>query len=243
MGIKTVFLVLLAMLSASVANATPITVPSGLTPGSTYFLAFVTAGARDATSTNIADYDTFVTNEANTDPALLALGTTWKVIGSTATVNAVDHIGAITSPIYNLHGDLVDTGSADLFDGNLTAPIEFNQHGALVSDELWTGSTVAGTSSPYPLGCCQAPLSFVTVGYNASTDFSWIDVGVGGPASSFFSLYGISGPLTVPSPTVPEPGSLVLLGSGLLFAESRWRRRRRASRGMTESALWALRDF
>jgi len=86
---------LLTMMSASLASADPITIPGlplnstlspshqALAPGSSYFLAFVTADTHDALSSDIGVYDAFVTAEADLDPTLAALDTTWKVIGST----------------------------------------------------------------------------------------------------------------------------------------------------------------
>ena len=71
------------VLSASAAHADPITVPTDLNPGDEYRLAFVTSTTRDATSTNIADYNAFVTTVAESVPELLALNTTWTAFGST----------------------------------------------------------------------------------------------------------------------------------------------------------------
>ena len=71
------------VIASATATASPITIPPGLAPGSTYFLAFVTGDERDATSSNILDYNAFVTKAAYDEPALLALGTIWKAIGST----------------------------------------------------------------------------------------------------------------------------------------------------------------
>ncbi|MFM6405650.1 MAG: PEP-CTERM sorting domain-containing protein, partial [Microcystis sp.] len=75
-------------------------IPSGLSPGNQYRLVFFTDGTIHATSTDINTYNTFVDNEAHTstilndaftnvgiDPASI----TWKVIGSTASVNAIDN--------------------------------------------------------------------------------------------------------------------------------------------------------
>ena len=55
--------------------------------GSQYQLTFVTAGSRDAMSTNIEDYNQFVTEQAALNPAL-PQGLTWRAIASTATVDA-----------------------------------------------------------------------------------------------------------------------------------------------------------
>ena len=48
-----------------------------LPPGSQYQLMFVTAGSRYATSTDIEDYNAFVTAEAQQNPSLPA-GITWR---------------------------------------------------------------------------------------------------------------------------------------------------------------------
>jgi hypothetical protein len=48
---------------------------------------FVSSATRDATSTDIADYNAFVQNLANASTLKLG-GATWKVLASTETVNA-----------------------------------------------------------------------------------------------------------------------------------------------------------
>jgi hypothetical protein len=149
MKLFTFLFVLLAvlLLSSVPVYADIMTIPSGLTPGSTYFLAFVTVGTSQATSTNIADYDNFVTQEANSISALVALGTTWKVIGSTTSVDAKDHI-SLAGPVYNLNGELVATGAEDLWDGlgNLH-PINVTQTGNIYSRGVWTGTNPNGKHS------------------------------------------------------------------------------------------------
>jgi hypothetical protein len=61
------WLIAIAAASALVGSsgeslAAPITVPTGLNPGDRYRLAFVTSTTRDARSSNIADYNLFVTD-------------------------------------------------------------------------------------------------------------------------------------------------------------------------------------
>lgn len=217
---------LLALMSPSVASAAPITIPTGLNPGDTYFLAFVTAGTRDATNPDILAYDAFVTSQANLEPTLLALGTTWKAIGSTDSVDAVTHIG-VTGPVYNLAGELVATGSADMFDGNLLAPILYNQFGAAHSTGVWTGTEFDGQGVgegvfALTLGAQQ---SLATFGSSSATGTEWLLLSF---ASTFDlrSIYGISGPLTVPT-AVPEPSTLSLMLGALLLRGPyrRWRHR------------------
>ena len=92
------FLVL-AMCSVS-AFAVPMTVPTSLAVGAQYRLAFLTTARTTAISGDIETYNTFVTNEANAQAELAALGTTWKAIGSTAAVDARDNTG--TNPSCNV---------------------------------------------------------------------------------------------------------------------------------------------
>ena len=75
------------------SSAAPITVPTDLNVGDQYRLAFVTSTTRNATSFTLSDYNDFVTEAAESVTELLALGTTWKAIGSTATVDARDNTG------------------------------------------------------------------------------------------------------------------------------------------------------
>jgi hypothetical protein len=190
-------------------------------------LAFVTVNTHAATSSNIADYDAFVTAEADSDPALAALATTWKVIGSTSTVNAVDHLGVLTSPIYNLHGDLVATGSVDMFDGTLTSPIDYDENGGLRNESVWTGSHANGQKFPSEyLGA-----SITEFGESADTGSGWLEAASIGTALEEANFYAISGPLEVPLQTpVPEPDTISLMLGPLLLVTHRWWRARRAAR-------------
>jgi hypothetical protein len=70
-----------------------LTVPPGMNPGETYRLVFVTSTVRDATFTNVEDYNDFVTDTASSVPALASLGATWRAIASTASASAVANVG------------------------------------------------------------------------------------------------------------------------------------------------------
>jgi hypothetical protein len=160
--------VLLTVISASVANADPIppitglpgggfftpvipplSLPPGptfsdLAPGSLYHLVFLTAQGHDALSTDIADYDAFVTAQANLSSELAALSTTWSVIGSTETVDAIDHVGVV-GPVYNLVGQQVSAGLADMFDSGVNAPIVYDQYGNYHPGRtyVWSGTNAS----------------------------------------------------------------------------------------------------
>jgi hypothetical protein len=213
---------LLAMSPASAA-AVPITVPPGLAPGSTYFLAFVTANGTDALSTDITTYDAFVTAEANLSPELAALATTWRVIGSTAAVDAVTHV-AITGPVFGLDGVQIATGAADLFDGSIASPVNVNQFGAGTPFAIvWTGSLANGTSF-IPAEALGGILP--GIGVNTVSNSAWLQAGIFPPAEIHL-LYAVSGPLIVPETPVPEPATLMLMiGPAFAFL----RRRRAAAR-------------
>ena len=65
LGIVSAGVALAATLgTAGAAQAALVVVPPGLAPGAQYRLVFMTDGTRDATSTDINDYNTFVTNQA-----------------------------------------------------------------------------------------------------------------------------------------------------------------------------------
>ena len=85
-------LTIVVMGLTSCLDAGVITVPPNLHPGDKYRLAFVTSDDLDFWSINIVDYNAFVTTEANKNPALAVLGTTWAVIGSTDSTSAITNM-------------------------------------------------------------------------------------------------------------------------------------------------------
>ena len=158
-------------------------VPTDLRHGEEYRLVFSTSIQRTATSSDIADYNTFGTNVANTVQELEDLGTTWKVIGSTAAVDAKDNIGTAAGvPIYRLDGNKVADDDADLWDGDgwtdrLLLPIGINEKGTAVSDGMvWTGTDHDGTAGLGPLGS-DSPDPFPRYGSPTIASWSWISEG------------------------------------------------------------------
>jgi len=212
------------LFATSSLQAVPITVPTDLNPGDTYRLAFVTSTTRDATSSNIADYNSFVAAVAAGEPALAALGTTWTAIGSTSTVDARDNTGTNPSstgvPIYRLDDTRIADDNTDLWDGLLAAPLQTVPTGVLVLAQVsvWTGTDTAGLRS-VPLGG-----ALVRRGRSVSSVNDWIQASTPG-AANLFRLYAMSGVLTV----IPEPSTMILVCIGAT-AVAGWQLRRRRHR-------------
>ena len=214
--------VALATLGISSAAQAAILLPS-LTPGSQYRLVFVTSGTRNATSTSIADYNTFVNNAAqvstNLNTALTTAGFTpstinWKAIASTAAVNARVNTATLATdtsvPIYRLNGAQVATGNVDLWDSSISNPIQYNELGSLVGAlKVWTGTLASGVTSGNGLNALGR--SSVSYGTTSNVNGLWIFAADDGQ-NKLYNLYGISSVLTVPTPTTattPEPSSLL----------------------------------
>jgi hypothetical protein len=210
------------------ASAASTTVPPSLSPGSQYRLAFVTSTYHAATSSNIADYNTFVTGVANTVPELAALGTAWSAIASTAATAANDNTNTNPSvltgyPVFDFAGNLIAANNAALWSGTLTASLTATETGGTTSQYIWTGTSTSGIQSGELGGA--APM----LGDSLSASGTWIQAFPYGTPSSLSPLYGISGVLTVP---VPEPGSIFLIGFvvvGLTASSLRQRRHHNAS--------------
>jgi hypothetical protein len=212
------------------ASAAAITVPAGLSPGSQYRLAFVTSTKRDAASSNIGDYNLFVTTAANSVPELAALATSWTAIASTASTAANDNTNTNPSvltghPIYGLAGHLIATNNADLWDGTILHALNVTETGvALDFAAVWTGPTSAGLSA------AAFSLGNSTIAYGLAQQVTfWNSGGAWSPSSSAGQFYGMSDVLTAP---VPEPGVLLLTCiavAGLAVSSRRLRRNSKAS--------------
>ena len=199
-------------------------VPDGLNPGDEYHLVFVTREAIDAINADINVYNDFAQNQAAMNPELTgtSMGVTYSAIVSTPTVDARDN-ALIEAPVYLVNGTMIATGFADMWDGSLNSPINYDQHMELRSDFAWTGSTSIGIGfDSFEVGS-PSDLQMALIGTSTTQGSSWIEFTQLGQANHSL-IYALSSKLTVPT-VVPEPASLVVL-TGLALAGTGIRRKR-----------------
>lgn len=212
------------------AFAAIVTKPTNLVDGDQYRLVFVTSGTRNALSANIADYNSFVTQQANLAPELAALNTTWKVIGSTTTVNARDNTGTNPTlssgvPFYRLDGGLVAASNTELWSSNIRIPLNITQTGLVFGNEIMTGTFADGTTvAQRALGNAGG---IVQAGLGREIDLKWISYNQFDTFQQW-PFYAMSGVITVSS-AVPEPNSMMLVGLGMFMWSATSRRCRRLS--------------
>lgn len=188
-------------------------IPPNLPAGSKYEIAFVTLGGTTATDPYIADYNAFVTAQAQQN-LNLPQGVAWHAIASTwengNILEAIQNAPFTSSiPVYNTAGQLVANASTPLYSpsGVILNPIEYDQHGNLQATYVWTGSGFDGTAdNPLGNGNVFGPPD---IGIS-NTTFAWLGGGLD-TATNVHSLYALSSPITV-----PEPGTIALLTAGSL---------------------------
>lgn len=217
---------------ASVAvQAAPIIDP-GLGAGNQYRLMFRTSITMDATSSNIADYNAFVTGVANANATLASLGSTWMVVGSTTTVDARDNTNTnpfteTGVPIYLLDGTTkIADNNADLWDGTIDAFVNRNENGDLFTGgSVFTGTQGDGTG--FPTGELGSA-AFTFAGLPNATNSAWVSASA--PANTtqltFFAISGlIEEGVAQGGAVILEPGTLAIFGLGLMgLAIARQRR-------------------
>jgi hypothetical protein len=211
-----------AIALAPAAQAAPITAPTDGYEGP-YRLVFATSSHPMAdASRDMDDFDADVTAAAAAVPELLALGTTWKCLGSTPTIDARDNSGTNPSstgiPIYTTTGLRIADDNADLWDGSIQNPIFLDDGtspgsptGTAYSDYTWTGSLTDGTGASSGDGLQLSTDGNIRVSRGGQTDSTWINgVSIGSADSRGARLYGISGVIQ----GIPEPSTMGLLALG-----------------------------
>jgi hypothetical protein len=214
---STAIVGILGLPAAALADFMP---PAGVMD---YRLAFVTDMTTDATSTDIATYNTIVSTEAADNPDLPS--TIWTAIASTASVSAASNIscGATCDnnvPIFLVDGTEVATSATALFEGAIMNSISEDEFGDVGPNAyVWTGSNSDGSADAgATLGTAdpEAGNAFLgTIGGLLATQTE--------SADNQLSLLAISGEISAP---VPEPISLSLLAFGGIATGLAKRRKR-----------------
>jgi hypothetical protein len=208
---------------------------------------FVTRGERDATSTDINDYNAFVLSEAALNPGLTGTnqGVQWYAIGSTATVHARDN-AFVTGPVYLLNGTRFQDGFADMWccPGDIHPRPNIDQFGVERPQPnlwVWTGTAQDGTSQlGQELGAPAAPGLDIIVGNQGPQGGSWIATSAQ-EREVDFPLYALSSPIKAETDTtVPEPASFLLFATGVFLLGVAVRLRSRGQR-RSDGAGHALR--
>ncbi|MEC9279693.1 MAG: PEP-CTERM sorting domain-containing protein [Chloroflexota bacterium] len=204
----------LLVVTVGQASAGPIvTVPTSLSPGDSYRLAFLTSGTIDATSGDIDVYNMFV--DGFGDPLIVS---DWRAIGSTSSVAARDNTGTnplvdgVGVPIYLLNDTLLANDNADLWAGPIINPLGFTNDGVLSpGTKVWTGTRFDGDVGVNSLYLGRAG-DWVYLGDSTKSTRAFVNWGER-PIMEVYPMYAMSAVLVVP---VPEPGTGVLVALGLL---------------------------
>ncbi len=180
--------------------------------GDTYRLLFKTSTTTAATSSDIATYNTFVQNAASA----AGLGTGWKAVGSTDTVDAVDNCSARPGtdpqyPFFLIDGVTLLTPQAPNYNYDLfewqgpEVVIALDENGNSNTANPWTGSQNDGTHDGglTPWRYLGDSTLDPWVG-NANSTENWLRATTAAP-TSLKPMYAMSGVLTlaVPGPVGP----------------------------------------
>jgi len=221
---KSIAVLLLAAFSATpplAALAGPIVVPGGLHPGNQYRLAFVTSTTTTATSTTIANYNSMVALNADSNSALATLGTTWSALVSTGVAARDNTLTNYTSnptgvPIYTLANTLVASTYTSFWSTSHNSAIDTFADGTTANTpSVWTGTGTDGQRN----GAFFMGNPVVASGEPSSTNGFWI-VANQENASMLLPLYAISGTLTVVPGDVTADG--IVNGQDIALIAAHW---------------------
>ena len=211
--------------------------PSGLGEGDSFRLLFIGTTSRDASSSDIDDYNTFIQNlvDTNGHDDIKAHSATFRVLGSTEAVEARDNTRTTGTgvPIYWLNGAKVADDYADFYDGSWDQEATGRREtGASVSIgtnwKIWTGSAEDGTEAMNPGGTESRAL-----GNSAANNRAWVMQGspngsnsAHGPIESNTAsrttnrgLYGLSGVFTVDASLDPVNAAPVFTSGDTFTAD------------------------
>ena len=179
--------------------------PSGLVAGNQFRLMFVTHTGHTPSSSDIADYNTYIQSQANASsahPAIKQYSAGFTVVGSTADDDAHDNTSTTGTgvPIYWLNGNKVADNYPDFYDGDWDDEANPKQrNGNSVSASLiWTGSDSTGTGGTTGQANVSVALgdSQVTIGRLNGTEGP-LDARVAAAPTNTLRYYALSQIFTV----------------------------------------------
>ncbi len=132
---------------------------------------------RTGSSSNIADYNTFVQTTAKAGHSAItdSCGNLFKVLGSTATVDARNNAGTTGAGfrIYWLGGAKVADSYTDFHDGSWDSSVGRNENGVIDASAFFSGSNDDGTAIPgRELGQSAVRAGAPTAGLDSGTDLT-----------------------------------------------------------------------
>ncbi|MDP1561129.1 MAG: PKD domain-containing protein [Pirellulaceae bacterium] len=171
---------LLMLLATSASIHAQLQTPAGLVNGQKFRFVFVTSGKGDASSTNMATYDTFVRNAATAAGLNTYQGNNvnWYCLGYSSSVSVHTRVAAnAPESIYRLDGAKIADNGADLWDGSIANPISTSELGDTLDVHVWTGFQSNGTSPTngsriWRLGSGSGN-GTVLAGNSSATDSHW----------------------------------------------------------------------
>ncbi len=179
--------------------------PTGLTTGDTFRLLFLSSTKRDASSTDIADYNTFIqTTAAAGHTAIQEYSDGFTAVGCTSSTDARDNTDTIGAgvPIYWLGGDKAADDYEDFYDGDWDEEAnDKNESGtdgpdtSQLANYPWTGCNHDGTEEFDSLGGSEA-LGGSLVSFGRPNDSAAgngpLDSGAVATSSNTRPFYGLS---------------------------------------------------
>ena len=199
--------------------------PSGLGAGDEFRLLFVTSTTRDATSTSIGVYNTFVQGRAAAGHAdIRTYSSGFTAVGSTEAVDARDNTSTTYTtaekgvPIYWLGGNKVADDYEDFYDGNWDDETNRkNESGnANTTSAVWTGSEHDGTEAMTgDISEALGVTGTIITGRPASSVSTHGPIGSNNrqPQSDLHPLYGLSQVFRVAAANTPATGVPTISGT------------------------------
>ena len=155
-----------------------------------YKIMGASTGPTHASWSDITLYDNYLNSEvlSNGTDALRALDITWKIVGSTATVDAVDHLGVFSTPVYSVLNTKIVDDSTDLWDNTLDNAVTHEFDGTTGTLDVYTGTDPSDGTGTAGLELGETN---VTYGLTDSATSTWANSSNKGRAVGG-RLYGIS---------------------------------------------------